>query len=294
MASAKRPQLGQILLQMGYLDQNQLQVALSHHLQWGMPLGQAVLERRFCTAEQVLQALAQQCGMPAVDLDRERMDPFLAQLIPQKIAELHRAVPLRVEGNRAEDLVIAIAAPATLASLDAIRAVSRKSRIVPYLASDDALGRAILRLHGGNPAPVEPPKPAAGTAADAEGLIHNVPMLDLSAPSTGPAPPAVKPPSQAPKAASPSATRAAIDAILTPPTSTSAAIDAILSPSPAARPPPATPAPAADPWAGDGWAELELTPGTKALIDQASAARGEARKATVAAILEAYAAFKKR
>jgi hypothetical protein len=259
VGAAKRQPLGQVLLQLGFLDRDQLQAALGHQRQWGMPLGRAVLEKRFCTPEQLLQAFSQQLGLPLVDLDRERLDPFLAQLIPRKIAEQHRAVPLKVEGKRAENLVIAIAAPASLASLDAIQAVSGKSRVIPQLASDEAMARAIGRLYdGGDPGPLEPPRPVGPLSSEA---LHNDPALDLSG-SAG---------------AAPSATLAALDDLL------------------GFRPPASAPAPApADPWAGDGWADLDLAPETKAFIDQAARSRGEARKATVAAILEAYAAFRKR
>jgi type IV pilus assembly protein PilB len=60
---------------------------------------------------------------------------------------MHRVVPLRLEGPRDMVLVVAIAAPASLQSLDAVRSVARKARVVPWLATDAAIGRAIERLY---------------------------------------------------------------------------------------------------------------------------------------------------
>ena len=143
----KRANLGDILIEMGALDELQLHSALAHQRQWGTPLGRAVVEKRFCSADQVLAALSRQTGLPAIDLDQEPLDPRLARLVTVKVAQQHRLVPVRLQGPRSEELVVAIAAPASLASLDAARAVSRKSRVIGLLASDGAIDRAIARLY---------------------------------------------------------------------------------------------------------------------------------------------------
>ena len=154
MQTKKR--LGEILLQMEAVDELQLQSALAYQRKWGVPLGQVVVDLRFCSVEQVLAALAQQTGVPAVTLDAELLDPNLAKLLPRKLAEMHRVVPLRVEGPRDMVLVVAIAAPASMHSLDAVRSVTGKLRVVPRLATDAAISRAIERLYLGGEAPRRP------------------------------------------------------------------------------------------------------------------------------------------
>jgi type IV pilus assembly protein PilB len=145
MQTKKR--LGEILVELGVMDGLQLQSALAYQRKWGVPLGQVVVDLRFCTADQVLEALAHQTGVPAMDLDAERLNLELAELVPRRLAEMHRVVPLRLEGPRDMVLVVAIAAPASLQSLDAVRSVARKARVVPWLATDVAIGRAIERLY---------------------------------------------------------------------------------------------------------------------------------------------------
>ena len=145
MQTKKR--LGEILVELGVLDGLQLQSALAYQRKWGVPLGQVVVDLRFCTAEQVLEALANQTGVPAMNLDGHRVDARLAELVPRRLAEMHRVVPLWLEGPRDMVLVVAIAAPASLQSLDAVRSVARKARVVPLLATDAAIGRAIERLY---------------------------------------------------------------------------------------------------------------------------------------------------
>ncbi|NOK14258.1 general secretion pathway protein GspE [Corallococcus exercitus] len=148
-----KKRLGDILLARGVVDALQLQSALAYQRKWGVALGQVVVDQRFCTAEAVLSALAAQSGVEAVDLDAQPLDAALARLIPCKLAEAHRVVPLRLEGQGVREvLVVALAAPASLATLDVVKSVSGKARVVPRLATDAALGRAIGRLYRGEPA----------------------------------------------------------------------------------------------------------------------------------------------
>ncbi|RKH69057.1 general secretion pathway protein GspE [Corallococcus interemptor] len=148
-----KKRLGDILLARGVVDALQLQSALAYQRKWGAALGQVVVDQRFCSAEAVLSALAAQTGVEAVDLDACALDASLARLIPCKVAEAHRVVPLRLEGQgMREVLVVALAAPASLATLDVVKSVSGKARVVPRLATDAALQRAIGRLYRGEPA----------------------------------------------------------------------------------------------------------------------------------------------
>ncbi|MGE6762978.1 hypothetical protein ACQKGO_33515 [Corallococcus interemptor] len=148
-----KKRLGDILLARGVVDALQLQSALAYQRKWGVALGQVVVDQRFCSAEAVLSALAAQTGVEAVDLDASALDASLARLIPCKVAEAHRVVPLRLEGQgMREVLVVALAAPASLATLDVVKSVSGKARVVPRLATDAALQRAIGRLYRGEPA----------------------------------------------------------------------------------------------------------------------------------------------
>ncbi len=87
----KRPRLGNILLESGIIDELQLQAALAYQRQWGMPLGRALVEKRLCTAEQVLRALAKQSGLPAIDLDKESLGAQQCGLLTLKVAEQYVA-----------------------------------------------------------------------------------------------------------------------------------------------------------------------------------------------------------
>jgi hypothetical protein len=147
MAKAKK--LGEILVQLGFLTPERLDAVLMHQRQWGVSLGRAAVAKNFCTEAQVLEALSRQLGFPAIALDGEELNPMLSSLLSQKDAEKHHAVPIRLAGARGEVLVVAMAAPATVASQDAVLALTRKARLQIFLATDEALHRAIGRVYRG-------------------------------------------------------------------------------------------------------------------------------------------------
>jgi type IV pilus assembly protein PilB len=143
-------------LAMGAIDALQRDAAQDHAQQWGVPFHVAVVERRFCSKDDVVRAFSLQTGYPVVNLDSEPLDPALTALLPLKIAEQWRAVPLRLDGRRYENIEVAFAPPVEMAAIDAVLAVARKSRVLVHLAADDAVTRAIARLYGLGtvPAPV--------------------------------------------------------------------------------------------------------------------------------------------
>ena len=134
-----KKRLGDILVARGVVDSLQLQSALAFQRQWGLPLGQVVVDQGFTSAEHVFAALEEQTGLASVNLDEQVLDPRLARLVPLKVAEARKVVPLRLEGVRESTLVVAIAAPASLDTLDLVKTVSGKGRVVPRLATDAAI-----------------------------------------------------------------------------------------------------------------------------------------------------------
>ncbi|HYO72870.1 MAG TPA: ATPase [Archangium sp.] len=143
---AKR-RLGELLRDDGLVDELQLRAALGFHNKWGVPLGQVVVDMGFCSALQVLETLARQLRLPSVDLDSEVLNPQLADVLPARVAEECRVVPLRLEGHRDSVLVVATTAPADPPALDEVARVSGKARVVTLLATDAAISRAIDRLY---------------------------------------------------------------------------------------------------------------------------------------------------
>ncbi|WNG23657.1 general secretion pathway protein GspE [Cystobacter fuscus] len=176
-ADSKR-MLGEILMELGLLDRARLRLGLVHHHELGVPLGRALVREGLCTEADVLRALAQQAGFPAIDLDREPLHPKLTRLVSKRVARKYRVVPLRLDKGEREVLHIALPAPASLEALDAVRAVSGKPRVEPYVASDPAISRALFALYRFQEQ-AEPPvsRPTLERGPDAPVLLYAWPPV---------------------------------------------------------------------------------------------------------------------
>ena len=81
MQTKKR--LGEILVELGVMDGLQLQSALAYQRKWGVPLGQVVVDLRFCTradGEDLVQRFRQSTAQSQVPLERLQTNPFLMEL----------------------------------------------------------------------------------------------------------------------------------------------------------------------------------------------------------------------
>lgn len=142
----RRVNLGDILLSMGAIDEHQLREALALQRQGGKRLGRILVERGLCSDEQVMQALSRQVGLPRLNLGDALVDSHLATLVPRPVAEQYGVVPVRLEGDAREVLVVALVAPALSEALDKVREASGK-RVRAFLADDSAVERALCRLY---------------------------------------------------------------------------------------------------------------------------------------------------
>lgn len=172
----KKRTLGEILLEMKVIDQLQLNAALAHHRQWGVPLGKALIEKRLCGKDAVFNALSRQTGLPTVRLEGIALSPTQGSLLPLKVAQQHKVVPLRLEGKRSETLVVAIAAPASLSSLDAVQSASGKQRVIAHLATDEDIALALHLIYG-----LEKPQVANAPPPFAPARVNDEHEVDFTA-----------------------------------------------------------------------------------------------------------------
>ena len=92
----KPKRVGDLLLEMGLVDQSQLEHAIEYQRGAGGKklLGEALIELGYVTAEQVLEALAGSAGLPFARLNHRRVDPKIAEVLPKTFCERHQVAPL--------------------------------------------------------------------------------------------------------------------------------------------------------------------------------------------------------
>ena len=157
-----RKRLGQLLTELGVIDEHQLQSALGHQKQWGGKLGAVLVQNGFCKEPDVVVALSRHLGMPAVKLLEAKVDPRAVSFVSKQIAEKLHVFPYDVSGTgRSEVVTIAMSDPTDLSAVDQL-AFHTGKRIKPMLAGDSEIVHAIQQYYGGGE---EKDKAAAAKAA---------------------------------------------------------------------------------------------------------------------------------
>lgn len=113
-----RRRLGEILLDLNYVDAKQLEEALQEQQRTGELLGQVLIRLGYIDADHLAEARAEQ-----FDVDYERIDPeavqpeALAKVLPHMAKSL-KVLPIRIEDGR---LVVAMENPLDVDAIDAIQ-----------------------------------------------------------------------------------------------------------------------------------------------------------------------------
>jgi hypothetical protein len=163
-----RKRLGQLLTELGVIDEHQLQSALGHQKQWGGKLGGIMVQKGFCKEDEVVSALSKHLSMPAVKLSQAKVDERAVKCVSKQIAEKLHVFPYELTGSgRGEAVTIAMSDPTDLSAVDQL-AFHTGKRIKPMLAGDSEIISAIQQYYGGAEEKKEPTdklaKPAAAPA----------------------------------------------------------------------------------------------------------------------------------
>src|SRR6186997_1248080 len=111
--------LGQILVDLGYLNEDQLWDVLEEQKQSpGEVIGQVAVRMGLVNQDQVTEALAEQWGMAVVNLDETNIPPKVLELVPETMASIYKIMPVSLKDNI---LTVAMADPQNIAALDDLR-----------------------------------------------------------------------------------------------------------------------------------------------------------------------------
>ena len=139
------PTLGQILVSKGYITDEQLNAALQAQggLLTPQGLGDLLVNMGYMTQRDKLVCLADQWGVPFLDLPNEEIDPEVAKSIGQEIARRYKALPLRLIDGK---VLVAMKEPNDIYAIDALRLIMGKD-VEPGLAEEEDILEAISEYH---------------------------------------------------------------------------------------------------------------------------------------------------
>ena len=139
-----KKRIGDLLIERGLITENELEYALDIQKQTHEKLGEVLLKNRIITAEDLASTLAYQLEIDYIDLNRVNISQELSDLLPRNTARQSHLVPVQ----RTDDtLYVAMDDPLNYYAIDEIRKFT-KLRIVPMIATKEAVERAINALYG--------------------------------------------------------------------------------------------------------------------------------------------------
>lgn len=136
--------LGDMLLEAGLITEEQLGEALKYQAQEKERLGTTLVKHNYITEKQLIDTLRIQLGIEYIDLSKVDITPEMSRYVPKNLAKKMNVVPVRVSRDQ---LFLAMADPLNFMAIEEAKRTSKK-RIVPMIASEPAVRRAINVLYG--------------------------------------------------------------------------------------------------------------------------------------------------
>jgi len=157
--------IGQILVDLGFLTDEQLDIVLEEQEQQpGALFGKIAEDMQLITDEQLIQGLAEQLGMQTVSLSEVTLDPVVMEKISETMAQMYRVIPLAFDAD-SNRLTLATCDPQNLTIQDELRTFLGHE-ISMVIATERDIMQAINRFFNSESESVE--KLVAELANDAE------------------------------------------------------------------------------------------------------------------------------
>ncbi len=136
--------VGEILIEMGVLDEDGLHKALDAQHHKGGAIGQILIEDGLITPEDLTNALASQYGMEPVDLTQVEIDQEAVKMVSVSMAQVYRIVPIAFVDNV---LTVAMADPQNINAMDDLRFMLN-CEIAGAVAAEGQIVQFIEQLYG--------------------------------------------------------------------------------------------------------------------------------------------------
>ena len=164
MAAETKKRIGDILIEMGFIDQDQLAMALEETKKTGTLLGNVLIRLDWIDEEQLQMALAVQSGAKILDINSISVDSALTAEIPKKFVIDHGIFPFAKTGNT---IKVATTNPFDVIAKDELARIAGY-QVVTYIAPKQWIANAIERYYK--------------TARTIDAMVESITRQDGSAP----------------------------------------------------------------------------------------------------------------
>jgi len=136
--------LGDMLIDEGLINIEQLKQALVVQKDKGGRLGSVLVQLNFVTDEQISQTLGRQYNVGVVSFDNLEIEQMTLKTISPQIAQKFQVIPIKREGK---NLFLAMANPVDVYTIEDIKFATGYN-VVPLVASENLIGQAIEKYYG--------------------------------------------------------------------------------------------------------------------------------------------------
>jgi type IV pilus assembly protein PilB len=145
-SSGGKRRIGQVLIDLGFLDEDQLWEVLEEAKNTVQQVGQTAVSRGLINEDQLLQALGEQHGLKIVNMQEVKCQPEALQMVPETMANVYKVVPLSFKDKV---LSIAIGDPNNLAAVDDLRNLLNITEVQAYLTLPQSIAEALGKIYAG-------------------------------------------------------------------------------------------------------------------------------------------------
>lgn len=136
--------LGDLLVSVGLITQEQLETALTNQKKTKYRLGKQLISEGIISEQQFIEALEMQLGIEFIDLTKTKIDPKMTQYVSKNLATKYGIVPVNFKNDT---LYLAMSDPLNFIAIEEVRNATKK-QIIPMIATAEAIDRSIATLYG--------------------------------------------------------------------------------------------------------------------------------------------------
>ena len=144
---SNRIRIGDLLVQKGYITDDQLSQALEEQREKKMRLGEVLISLGFVTEEQFATVYCDQSGIEPVDLKEVKLNEELLQLVGEDVMRKQELMPFAYDEDNFNCIKVAMADPMNLGAMDDIQLITGME-VKPFYCSASQINIQLDKLYG--------------------------------------------------------------------------------------------------------------------------------------------------
>lgn len=144
---SNRVRIGDLLVQKGYITDDQLSTALEEQRQKKLRLGEVLIQLGYVSEEQFASVYCDQSGIPPVDLKSEKLNEDLLRLVGEEIMRKDELIPFGYDEDNFNCIKVAMADPLNLGAMDDVQLVTGME-VKAYYCSATQINIQLDKLFG--------------------------------------------------------------------------------------------------------------------------------------------------